>query len=96
MTVVLTASDFTGSAEQSEVDDTQAGTVDTPALPTTEPSAPPLTQETPTEPAPAKIPSLYSDISELDLDVLYEVWDIVERQFDGDLPAEEDFAFLLD
>ncbi|MCA9977028.1 MAG: PDZ domain-containing protein, partial [Anaerolineales bacterium] len=94
VTVVPTASD-TGSAEQSEVDDTQAGTVDTPALPTTEPTAPPLTQETPTEPAPAEIPSLYSDISELDLDVLYEVWDIVERQFDGDLPAEEDLLFSL-
>lgn len=53
-------------------------------------------QETPTaETAEPTETAVYTDIQDIDLDVLYEVWNIVSQQFDGQLPPEEDLLYAL-
>lgn len=51
------------------------------------PDTPPASQ---TDPQAA-----YTDISNLDMELLYEVWDVVEEEFDGQLPPSEDLLYAL-
>lgn len=75
--------DDTEPAESAEDATGQAGD-NVSSAPTLEPgteTAVPQAQEQPTEP--------YTDIEKADLELLYEVWNLVEDRFDGTLPPEE-------
>ncbi len=78
-----------------EEDDQPGGAVAAPEQatprPTKEPRATPTsapeTAVSPITPSQQSLPP-YTDIETIDLSLLYEVWNLVEQRFDGDLPAE--------
>lgn len=63
--------------------------------PQNEPAAQPDTPAPPATEPPAEETTVPVDIDNLNLDLFYEVWGIVERDFDGSLPPEEDLMDAL-
>lgn len=87
----LDATDDSSSSE-SEQNVAVAPTLQPNPLPTKEPRATPTrepeTAVSPTAPFQQDIDP-YTDIETIDLSLLYEVWNLVEQRFDGELPPEE-------
>lgn len=92
---VTPETDDEGGTAVEEPEDAQAGDMTVPVPPVDEPVTLPPVQEAPTTEAPAEELPVYTNIEDVDLAVLYEVWQLVEQQFDGQLPAEEDLLYSL-
>ena len=83
-------------ASETAVENAQAGDTTASEETTPVPKQPaPETESFPEENPPERPPVTDVDIENADLQVLYEVWEIIEQEFDGQLPEDEDLLYAL-